>query len=153
MSNVDAVTERCRSAILPRPMHRPLLPLAAAVLLVLALLVPAPAEARTKRRKKPRRPARPHVTRPYYGPPAPTPVPYLRAAGACVEFTPGEYLVLAEIGATGRVFRIDRETEISTVLKKGVRVRVLYVDEAGGPVARKVLPGPVYGPTAMPRTP
>ena len=128
-SNADAATIRRGSAILARPMRRPLLPLAAAALLLLALLLPDPAEAKTNEEEEARSPARTPTARPYYGPPAPTPEPYLRAAGACMEFTPGQYLVLAEVGATGRVFRIDADTrDRGRRSKKGVRVRVLYVD-------------------------
>jgi hypothetical protein len=132
-------------------MRRPLAPLATAALLLLALLLPDPAEAKTKK-KKPRSPARTPTARPYYGPPAPTPEPYLRAAGACMEFTPGQYLVLAEVGSTGHVFRIDADTRIEADVRKGARVRVLYVDGPDGPVARKVLPGPAPA-TPTPRTP
>ena len=82
------------------------------------------------------------TARPYYGPPAPTPEALLRAAGACMEFTPGQHLVVAEVGTTGRVFRLDADTRIETEVRKGARVRVLYVDGPGGPVARRVLPGP-----------
>src|SRR5512146_2731259 len=112
-----------RSAILRRPMRRPLLPLALSALLVAALLVPGPADAKTRRRRKSRRAVRTPAARPYYGPPAPTPLPWLRAAGACMEFTPGQHLVVAEVGATGRVFRIDGETRIEADVRKGARVR------------------------------
>ena len=125
--------------------------LAATALLLFALLLPAPADAKTKK-KKTARPARTPTARPYYGPPAPTPLPYLRAAGACMEFTPGQHLVVAEVGATGRVFRVDAQTSIETDVKKGARVRVLYVDGPEGPVARKILPGPVPA-TPAPRAP
>ena len=117
--------------------------LAATALLLFALLLPAPADAKTKKKK---------TARPYSGPPAPTPLPYLRAAGACMEFTPGQHLVVAEVGATGRVFRVDAQTSIETDVKKGARVRVLYVDGPEGPVARKILPGPVPA-TPAPRAP
>ena len=152
-SNADAATIRRGSAILARPMRRPLLPLAAAALLLLALLLPRPGRREDDEEEevpKPRPDA--HARRPYYGPPAPTPEPYLRAAGACMEFTPGQYLVLAEVGATGRVFRIDADTRIEADVRKGARVRVLYVDGPEGPVARKILPGPAAA-TPPPRTP
>ena len=126
-------------------MRRPFFPLASAALL-LALLLPDPAEGKTTKRKKSRSPARTPTARPYYGPLAPTPEPYLRAAGACMEFTPGQYLVLAEVGATGHVFRIDAGTRIEADVRKGARLRVLYVDGPEGPVARKILPGPVSAP-------
>lgn len=134
-------------------MRRPVLPLLASALVALALLLPGPADAKTRRKRRaPRKAARPPAVRPYYGPPAPTPPPWLRAAGACMEFTPGQHLVVAEVGATGRVFRIDGETRIEADVRKGARVRVLYVDGPGGPVARKVLPGPVAS-TAAPKAP
>jgi hypothetical protein len=133
-------------------MRRPPLPLATAALLLLSLLLSSPADAKTKRKKKSRRPAPTPVQRPYYGPPAPTPEPYLRAAGACMNITPGQYLVLAEVGATGRVFRLDAETRIEVEVRKGDRVRVLYVDGPEGPVARKILPGPIAA-TPSPRAP
>lgn len=133
-------------------MRRPRLPLAAAALFFLALFLSLPVDARTKKKKKARRPVRTPVVRPYYGPPAPTPEPYLRAAGACMQFTPGQYLVLAEVGATGRVFRIDADTRIEADVRKGARVRVLYVDGPQGPVARKILPGPASA-APTPRTP
>lgn len=133
-------------------MRRPSFPLATAAFLLLSLLIPAPADAKTKKRKKTRRPVPTPVQRPYYGPPAPTPEPYLRAAGACMNITPGQYLVLAEVGATGRVFRLDAETRIEVEVRKGDRVRVLYVDGPEGPVARKILPGPIAA-APSPRTP
>lgn len=133
-------------------MRRPSLPLATAALLLLSLLLSSPADAKTKRKKKSRRAAPTPVQRPYYGPPAPTPEPYLRAAGACMNITPGQYLVLAEVGATGRVFRLDAETRMEVEIRKGDRVRVLYVDGPEGPVARKILPGPIAA-APPPRTP
>ena len=132
-------------------MRRRCFPLLTAALLALALLLPGPADARTKRKKRTRRPARTPAARPYYGPPAPTPPAWLRAAGACMEYTPGQHLVLAEVGATGRVFRLDGGTKIETDVRKGARVRVLYEDGPDGPVARRVLAGPVAA--APPRTP
>ena len=131
-------------------MRRPFLRPATVALLALALLVPAPAGAATKK-KKARRPAPTPTPRPYYGPPAPTPEPYLRAAGACMEYLPGQYIVVAEVGATGHVFRVDAETRIEADLRKGARVRILYVDGPEGPVARKILPGPVAA-TPPPRS-
>lgn len=121
----------------PRPF------VALAALLGLALLLPAPAGASTRTSKKGQAAA---------PTPAPLPTPtagrQLRAAGSCMEFTPGRHLILAEVGATGRVFRIDEGTRIETEVKKGVRLRVLYVDTPEGPVARRILPGPVPSPKA-----
>lgn len=79
---------------------------------------------------------------PLYGPP--TPIPVQRAAGSCLRYEPGHFLVVAEVGEAGRAFRIDAATEITVPkLKTGTRVRILYVDAPDGPVARKVMPGPV----------
>jgi len=134
-------------------MRRPLVPLLVAALLALALVVPGPADAATKRRKKKvRRPVPTPTARPYYGPPAPTPAPWRRAAGACMEYTPGQHLVVAEVGATVRVFRVDGETKIEPEVRKGLRVRILYEDRPEGPVARRILPGPIAA-TPSPRTP
>ena len=131
------------SAILPLPMRRLPLSPALAALLVAALLA-LPAAGATKRKARKKAAPRPTPTaRPYYGPPAPTPAPYLRAAGACMEFTPGRYVVVAEVGAKGRVFRLDAETKIEVDVRKGARLRVLYLDGPDGPVARRILPGPV----------
>lgn len=152
MSNAGAATFRHGSAILARPMRRFPFPLLTGALLLLSLLLPSPADAKKGRGKKVRRPAKTPTERPYYGPPAPTPEPYLRAAGACMEFTPGRHLVLAEVGATGHVFRIDADTRIEADVRKGVRVRVLYIDGPEGPLARRILPGPVTA-TPPPRTP
>lgn len=125
----------------------------AAAAILLALLLPMPAGAATKKKAtKVRRPRPTPTARPYQGPPAPTPESTLRAAGACMEFTPGQYLVLAEVGTTGRVFRIDAETKIEADVRKGARVRVLYVEGPEGPIARKVLPGPAPA-AAPPRAP
>ena len=131
------------SAILPVPMRRSPISTVPLALLVAGLLaVPAPA-ATKKKKGKAAAPKPTPTARPYYGPPAPTPVPYLRAAGACMEFTPGRYVVVAEVGARGRVFRLDEETRIEVDVRKGVRLRILYLDGPEGPVARRILPGPV----------
>lgn len=73
----------------------------------------------------------------------PTPVPIQRAAGSCLSYTPGKNLVLAEVGTTGKVFRIDSSTRIETKIRAGARLRILYVDGPDGPIARRVLPGPI----------
>lgn len=99
---------------------------------VLALAAPPEADAA---KKKPG--PKPTAT------PAPTPVPLLRAAGSCLSFVAGKHLVLAEVGTTGRVFRVDSATRIETNVRAGARLRILYVEGPDGPVARRVLPGPV----------
>ena len=92
------------SSILPPCMNlknpAPLL----ALLLVLSGLQGAEAEAGKKAKGKPKPTATPTAT--------PTPPPYLRAAGACVRYEPGQVLIVAEVGETGRAFRIDGETSI-----------------------------------------
>jgi hypothetical protein len=74
---------------------------------------------------------------------SPTPVPLQRAAGSCVRYEPNQYVIVAELGQAGRVFRIDGETVIRVPrLKTGSRVRILFEDSPEGPVARRILPGP-----------
>jgi hypothetical protein len=80
----------------------------------------------------------------------PTPRPLQKAAGSCIAWVPGKHLVLAEVGTTGRVFRVDASTEVTSRVRVGARVRVLYVEGPEGPVARKILPGPVEVPPAAP---
>jgi hypothetical protein len=75
--------------------------------------------------------------------PTPTPLPLLKAAGSCLSWVPGRNLVLAEVGTAGRVFRIDSQTKLETKVRNGARLRVLYVEGPDGPVARRVLPGPI----------
>ncbi len=73
----------------------------------------------------------------------PTPVPILRAAGSCVSWVPGKNVVLAEVGTTGRVFRIDSSTRIETRVRVGARLRILYVEGPDGPIATTILRGPI----------
>ena len=81
----------------------------------------------------------------------PTPAPLLKAAGSCLAWVPGKHLILAEVGTTGRAFRVDASTEIEVKVRVGSRIRVLYEESPEGPVARKILPGPVVsGPTPTP---
>ena len=42
----------------------------------------------------------------------------------------------------GRAFKIDASTDIATRVRRGVRLRILYVETPDGPVARKIMPGP-----------
>ena len=113
-----------------------------AALIVATLALPTPALAKRKKPKSTRRPKPTPTMGPLYGPPAPTPSPLLRAAGTCLDFESGQFLLLAEVGATGRMFRLDAETDVTTPVRKGSRVRVLYTDGPNGPVARRILPGP-----------
>lgn len=113
-------------------------PIAAVVLgLVAVLAVPADA---AKRKKKGPRPT--PAPRPLYGPPAPTPPPILRAAGACLGYEPGQFLLLSEVGEQGRMFRIGPDTVLRVQPRRGARIRLLYVETPEGPLAREVLPGP-----------
>jgi hypothetical protein len=96
-----------------------------------ALLGAAPGQAAPKKKPRPT----PTAT--------PTPQVLLRAAGSCLAWVPGKHLVLAEVGTSGRVFLVDSSTEIRAEVRVGSRVRILYVQGPGGPVARKILPGPV----------
>ena len=75
-----------------------------------------------------------------FGPPAPSPS---RAAGSVLRYEPGHHIVVAEVGVVGRVFRIEPSTEITARVATGVRVRILYVEGIDGPVARRIMPGPV----------
>ena len=98
------------------------------------LLLPAPAYGATK--KKPTPTATPAPT------PTPTPVPLLRAAGSCLRYEPGKYVVLSEVGQTGRAFHVNPKTVMTVEPRRGARLRVLYEEGPDGPVARKILPGP-----------
>jgi hypothetical protein len=51
--------------------------------------------------------------------------------------------MLSEVGQPGRAFRIDSGTDITAHPRRGARLRILYVDTPDGPVARKIMPGPV----------
>jgi hypothetical protein len=117
-----------------------------AILLLSSLLAASgagPAKGATTTKKKPRATAAPTAV------PTPTPPPYLRAAGACVRYDPGHYLVLAEVGETGRAFRIDESTSMEVKPAHGLRLRVYYVEGPDGPIARRVMPGPAPVPTPI----
>jgi len=113
--------------------------LLAALLLVLAAFQGAEAAAGKKTKAKSKPTATPTAT--------PTPPAYLRAAGACLRYEPGQVLIVAEVGETGRAFRIDGETSIEVKPVLGARVRVFYVEGPDGPVARRIVPGPAAQPT------
>lgn len=120
--------------------------LVAAAVCALLLVSSAQAVAARKSKKRARPKPTPRVTkpaRPIYGPPTPVPVVALRAAGSCLGYEPGHFLLLAEVGQSGRVFRIDRETVFHVTPQRGARIRLLYVETPDGPLAREVLPGPV----------
>jgi hypothetical protein len=112
-------------------------PAARTACLVLAgFLLAVPASGASKKKRLPTPTATPAPTA------TPTPVPFLRAAGSCLRYEPGAYVVLSEVGQPGRAFRIDEKTEITAAAKRGVRLRILYEDGPDGPIARKILPGP-----------
>ena len=124
---------------------RPLMRSRILLLLLSALLAApgaGPVEAATKAKKK-RATATPTPS------PTPTPPAYFRAAGACVKYDPGHYLILAEVGETGRAFRIDESTSLEVKPFHGARLRVFYVEGPDGPIARRVLPGPAPVPTPI----
>jgi hypothetical protein len=82
----------------------------------------------------------------------PTSVPLRKAAGSVVGWVPGKHVVVAEVGSAGRIFRLDGETQIEASLRTGTRVRILWVDDPAGPIARLILPGPTLAtPTPVPR--
>jgi hypothetical protein len=110
---------------------------------VIATSGPGTAAGASTAKKKPRATATPTPV------PTPTPPPYLRAAGACVRYDPGHYLVLAEVGETGRAFRIDESTSLEVKPVHGLRLRIFYVEGPDGPIARRVMPGPAPVPTPI----
>jgi hypothetical protein len=107
-------------------------------LALVGLLLAVPASGATKRKKHPT----PTPTATPAPTATPTPVPFLRAAGSCLRYEPGAYVVLSEVGQPGRAFRIDSRTEITAAPRRGARLRILYEDAPDGPVARKIMPGP-----------
>ena len=114
----------------------------AALILAVGLAVQA-SGAGTSKRKSPAPTPRPApIVQPgeHYGPPAPPP---LRAAGSCLRYEPGHYVVVAEVGEMGHVFRIEEATQITATLRKGVRIRILYFEGIDGPIASKIMPGPI----------
>lgn len=110
-------------------------------ILALAAVLAGPGAAATKKKK--RKPT-PTPTPTAVPTPTPTPAPALRkAAGSCLRYEPGAYVMLSEVGHPGRAFRIDSGTDITARPRRGARLRILYVDSPEGPVARKIMPGPV----------
>jgi hypothetical protein len=111
-----------------------------AAALVAAAMLGGPEASAAKRRRKPTPTPAPTPTPP---PPTPTPGPALhKAAGACLRYEAGAYIMLVEVGQPGRAFRIDSQTDITARPRRGARLRILYVDAPDGPVARKIMPGP-----------
>ena len=115
---------------------RVLRPLAAAA--ALAALLAAPASGATKKK-------RPTPTPEPTSSPTPASPPLRKAAGSCLRYEAGAYVMLSEVGQPGRAFRIDSGTDITAHPRRGARLRILYVETPDGPVARKIMPGPVEG--------
>ncbi|HEY3349514.1 MAG TPA: hypothetical protein VGM13_07060 [Thermoanaerobaculia bacterium] len=113
-----------------------------AVALAIAAVLAGPGSAAAKKKGK----AAPAPTpTPTAVPTAtPTPAPELRkAAGSCLRYEAGAYIMLSEVGQPGRAFKIDSGTDITTRPRRGARLRILYVESPEGPIARKIMPGPV----------
>jgi hypothetical protein len=112
------------------------LPGAAALALAIAVLAAGPGSAATKKKPTPTPTAAPTPSR--------TPGPELRkAAGSCLRYEAGAYIMLSEVNQPGRAFKIDSETDIAVRPRRGARLRILYIDAPEGPVARKIMQGPV----------
>jgi hypothetical protein len=105
-----------------------------ATLLTLALAPPGAAQTR---RRKPRATPTPAAT------PTATPIPVYRAAGYCLRYERDHFLVLAELGEAGKVFHIDRSTDVAVKIRTGARLRILYVETPEGPLAKRISSGPV----------
>jgi hypothetical protein len=114
----------------------------AAAVLAISVLVAGPGSSAPKKKKPTPTPA------PTAPSPTPTPGPELRkAAGSCLRYEAGAYIMLSEVGHPGRAFKIDSGTDITARPRRGARLRILYVDTQEGPVARKIMPGPVEDKT------
>jgi hypothetical protein len=115
--------------------------LAACALLAGVALCAGPGAAATKKRKRALTPtATPTATAPSA---TPTPGPELKkAAGTCLRYEAGAYIMLSEVGRPGRAFLIDSGTDVVARPRRGARLRILYIDAPEGPVARKIMPGP-----------
>src|SRR5258706_2271817 len=103
----------------------------------------APAQKRRRARRAPTPTPTPAAT------PTPTPIPLLRAAGFCLRYEKDHFLVLAELGQAGRVFHIDKSTVVAAKVSTGARLRILYVETPEGPLAKRIIAGPVE-PAATP---
>ena len=102
---------------------------------LVALLGAAPGQAARKKKRPPDAAA------------TPTPVPLLKAAGSCIAWVPRKHLILAEVGTTGRDFRVDASTEVAAKVRVGARIRILYVEGPEGPVAQEDPPRTDRGPS------
>ena len=112
------------------------------VALAAAALLAGPGAQAAKKKKK--RAPTPTPTATPTPTPTPTPVPpeLRKAAGACLRYEAGAFIMLSEVGHPGRAFRIDSGTDITARPRRGARLRILYVETPDGPVARKIMPGP-----------
>jgi hypothetical protein len=111
-----------------------------AVAVAIAAILAGPGSAATKKKRK----ATPTPTPTAVPTSTPAPAPELRkAAGSCLRYEAGAYIMLSEVGQPGRAFKIDSGTDITARPRRGARLRILYVDSPEGPIARKIMPGPV----------
>ncbi|HQQ77773.1 MAG TPA: hypothetical protein PLB01_10490 [Thermoanaerobaculia bacterium] len=112
--------------------------------LVIAAVLAGPGSAATKKKGKATSTPAPTPAPTAVPTPTPTPTPELhKAAGSCLRYEAGAYIMLSEVGQPGRAFRIDSGTDITARPRRGARLRILYVDSPDGPIARKIMPGPV----------
>ena len=124
-------------------MRRTPIPGLVAAVLAIAAVLAAPGSAATKKKAKatPTPAATPTPT--VVPTSTPTPAPKLhKAAGSCLRYEAGAYIMLSEVGQPGRAFRIDSGTDITARPHRGARLRILYVESPEGPIARKIMPGP-----------
>ena len=114
-----------------------------ALALAVAALAAGPgAEAATKKKKRKRPTPTATAVPTATASPTPTPQELRKAAGACLRYEAGAFIMLSEVGQPGRAFRIDSGTDITARPRRGARLRILYVETPEGPVARKIMPGP-----------
>ncbi|MEO8055851.1 MAG: hypothetical protein ABI768_11905 [Acidobacteriota bacterium] len=114
-----------------------------AVALAIAVVLAGPGSAATKKKKKGTPTPVPTPAPTVVPTSTPTPAPELhKAAGSCLRYEPGAYIMLSEVGQPGRAFKIDSGTDITARPRRGARLRILYVDSPEGPIARKIMPGP-----------
>ncbi len=113
------------------------------VALAVAVLAAGPGAAAPKKKRRRPAPTPTPTAAPTPTPtPAPTPPELRKAAGSCLRYEAGAFIMLSEVGHPGRAFRIDAGTDITARPRRGARLRILYVETPEGPVARKIMPGP-----------
>jgi hypothetical protein len=113
-----------------------------AVAVAIAAILAGPGSAATKKKRKATPTPTPTPTAVPTSTPAPAPE-LRKAAGSCLRYEAGAYIMLSEVGQPGRAFKIDSGTDITARPRRGARLRILYVDSPEGPIARKIMPGPV----------